>query len=90
MCDGGVRGDQEVGENLRPGATCRSAAAYSTRGILNLGTGVGDAQHQFTDDLYSKVGSGEYHMIVLDGAGTPEEHEADKPSAYFCAYPLVR
>jgi hypothetical protein len=63
---------------------------YSTRGVLNLGTGSGASQHQFTDVLYSAVGVGKYTTIVLDGAGPPEEHEANQPSAYFCVYPLVR
>jgi hypothetical protein len=62
---------------------------YSTRGI-NLGTGIGASQRQFTDVLYSKVGEGKYTTIVLDGAGPPEEHEANQPAAYFCVYPLLR
>jgi hypothetical protein len=63
---------------------------FAARNQISLGTGVGPAQHQFTDSLYSKVGEGKYTTIVLDGAGSPEEHEANQPSAYFCVYSLLR
>ena len=64
---------------------------YSTQGTLHLGSGLGPSQHQFTDDLYSLVGkNNEYTTIVVNGSGEPEEQPAGDPSAYFCAYPLVR
>jgi len=63
---------------------------YSTKGVLNLGTGVDPEQEQFTDDVYSKVGSGEYSTVVIDGVGAPKEQETNLPSAYYCVYPLVR
>ena len=63
---------------------------YSARGVLNLGTGANPEQEQFTDDVYSKVGSGDYSTVVIDGVGSPKEQETDLPSAYYCVYPLVR
>jgi hypothetical protein len=64
---------------------------YSARGILNLGTNVGAAQHQFTDSLYGAPGSGKLEKtVVLDGVGSPEEYDANGESAYYCVYPLVR
>ncbi len=63
---------------------------YSTKGILNLGNGTGPSQHQYTDDVYSKVGEGKYSTVVIDGTGSPVEQETNQASAYFCAYPLVR
>ncbi len=63
---------------------------YATRDILNLGTNIGPSQHQYTDDVYSKVGEGHYSTVVLNSVGPPVEQETDQPSAYFCAYPLVR
>jgi len=64
---------------------------YSTHNVLDLGTGGTPSQHEFTDDLYGAVGSGTANkVVVVNGSGTPEEYEADKPSAYICVYPLVR
>lgn len=64
---------------------------YSARAVLNLGTGVGPAQHQYTDDVYSAVGSGSnYSTVVIDGVGAPVEQETDQPSSYYCVYPLLR
>jgi hypothetical protein len=63
---------------------------YSTRSVLNLGTGVG-SDHQYTDSYYSAVGSGSnYTTIVVDGTGKLSEQSVDSPSAYTCAYALVR
>jgi hypothetical protein len=63
---------------------------YSTRTVLNLGTGVGTA-HQYTDSYYSAVGSGSnYTTIVVDGTGKLTEQSVDSPSQYMCAYALVR
>jgi hypothetical protein len=64
---------------------------YSAKGMLNLGTGVGAEQHQFTDALYGTVGSGNLEKtVVVDGVGAPEEFEANGESSYYCVYPLVR
>jgi hypothetical protein len=64
---------------------------YSTKGVLNLGTGVGAAQHQYTDALYGVVGGGSPNTtVVINGVGAPEEYAANLPSAYTCAYALVR
>jgi hypothetical protein len=65
-------------------------ALYSTRQVLNLGTGVG-SDHQFTDSYYSLAGSGSnYETIVIDGTGKISELEVDQASRYICAYALVR
>jgi hypothetical protein len=63
---------------------------YSTRKVLNLGSGVG-GDHQYTDSYYSAVGSGSnYTTIVVDGTGKLSEQSVDSPSEYTCAYALVR
>ncbi|HEV2857836.1 MAG TPA: hypothetical protein VGW80_05460 [Solirubrobacterales bacterium] len=63
---------------------------YSTRSVLNLGTGVGTS-HMYTDSYYSAVGSGSnYTTVVVDGTGKVTELSVDAPSQYICAYALVR
>ncbi len=63
---------------------------YSTRAILNLGTGVG-TDRMFTDSYYSGVGTGtNYTTVVVDGTGGVSELSVDQPSRYICAYALVR
>jgi hypothetical protein len=63
---------------------------YSTRSVLNLGTGVGTS-HMYTDSFYSAVGSGSnYTTVVIDGTGKVTEQSVDAPSQYICAYALVR
>jgi hypothetical protein len=63
---------------------------YSTRSVLNLGTGAGTS-HMYTDSYYSAVGSGSnYTTIVVDGTGKVTEQSVDAPSQYICAYALVR
>jgi hypothetical protein len=63
---------------------------YSTRSVLNLGTGAGTA-HMYTDSYYSAVGSGSnYTTVVVDGTGKVTEQSVDAPSQYICAYALVR
>ncbi len=62
---------------------------YSTRGVLNLGTGVGSDQ-QFSDSIYANTAGGNYKTITVDGAGTLEEQGIKTPAEYVCAYPLVR
>jgi hypothetical protein len=65
-------------------------ALYSTRQVLNLGTGVG-TDHMFTDSYYSAVGTGSnYTTIVIDGTGRISEQSVDSPSKFICAYALVR
>ena len=64
---------------------------YTAKAILNLGTNVGPAQHQFTDALYGTVGSGNLEKtVVVDGVGPPYEFDANGESSYYCVYPLVR
>lgn len=62
---------------------------YSTKGVLNLGTGTG-TDKTFTDDIYNKPGEADYRTIVIDGAGALEEQEITAAARYICAYPLVR
>jgi hypothetical protein len=65
-------------------------ALYSTRQVLNLGTGTGD-DHMFTDSYYSAVGTGSnYTTVVVDGTGKVSEQSVDSPSKFICAYALVR
>src|SRR5829696_3343393 len=58
---------------------------YSTRSVLNLGTGVGD-DHQYVDAYYSRPGEGTYRTLVVDGTGAISESEVNAPSRYICAY----
>src|SRR3954452_1689379 len=65
-------------------------ALYSTRQVLNLGTGVGD-DHMFTDSYYSAVGTGSnYTTVVIDGTGKISEQSIESASKFICAYALVR
>ncbi len=65
-------------------------ALYSTRQVLNLGTGAG-TDHMFTDSYYSAVGTGSnYTTVVVDGTGKISEQSVDSASAFICAYALVR
>lgn len=62
---------------------------YSTRSLLNLGTGVG-ADHQYTDSVYSNTSGGNYRTIVVDGTGALTEQSPSSSSRYICVYQLVR
>jgi hypothetical protein len=62
---------------------------YSTRGILNLGTGVG-TDHQFTDTVHANTAGVNYSTITVDGTGAFVEQSIASPAEYICAYPLVR
>lgn len=63
---------------------------YSTRGILNLGTGSG-TDWQFTDSYYANTNGTAYRTILVDGTGAMTEKDASATAAeYICAYPLVR
>jgi hypothetical protein len=63
---------------------------FSTRSVLNLGTGVGTS-HMYTDTYYSAVGTGSnYTTVVIDGTGKLTEQGVDDPSQFICAYALVR
>jgi hypothetical protein len=64
-------------------------ALYSTRGVINLGTGVG-SDHQYTDSYYANTNGGEYSTIVVDGTGAMTEQAITTPAKFVCAYPLVR
>jgi len=62
----------------------------STRGVLNLGTGVG-SDHQYTDEVYADAGTGSnYSTVVVDGTGAITQQSITTPSRYICAYQLVR
>lgn len=62
---------------------------YSTRGVLNLGSGIG-SDHQYTDTVYSNTSGGNYRTIVIDGTGALTEQAPSTASRYTCAYQLVR
>lgn len=62
---------------------------YSTRNVLNLGTGIGN-DHQFTDSIYANTTGGAYSTVVLDGTGELTEQAITSPGHYTCAYALVR
>jgi hypothetical protein len=62
---------------------------YSTRRVLNLGTGIG-SDHQYTDGVYSNTSGGNYRTIVIDGTGALTEQAPTTASRYTCAYSLVR
>lgn len=62
---------------------------YSVRGVINLGTGVGN-DNTFTDSYYGNTLGSKYGTIVINGTGTLKEQEVSSPGRYVCAYPLVR
>ena len=62
---------------------------YAVRGVLNLGTGVGD-EHQYTDAVYANTAGSDYSTVVVDGTGAITEQGTEEPSRYTCVYPLVR
>jgi hypothetical protein len=63
---------------------------YSTRGVLNLGTGIG-SDKQFTDTYYGNTAGTNYRTVTVDGTGAIAEQEVEgSPSRYTCAYALVR
>jgi hypothetical protein len=62
---------------------------YSVRGVLNLGTGVGN-EHQYTDSVYANTAGVNYSTVTVDGTGAITEQSITSPSRYTCAYPLVR
>jgi hypothetical protein len=62
---------------------------YSTRGVINLGSGVG-TDHTYTDSFYGNTTGGNYRTIVLDGTGGLSEQETNAAAHYVCAYALVR
>jgi hypothetical protein len=64
-------------------------ALYSTRGVINLGTGVG-TDHAYTDSYYGNTTGGNYTTIVIAGTGALSEQSPEDPAHYVCAYPLVR
>jgi hypothetical protein len=64
-------------------------ALYSTRGVINLGTGVG-TDRTYTDSYYGNTTGGNYRTVVIDGTGALSEQSPESPAHYVCAYPLVR
>jgi hypothetical protein len=62
---------------------------YSTRAILNLGTGIG-TDHQYTDTYYANTAGVNYSTVTIDGTGKISEQGVNAPSRYICAYALVR
>ena len=63
---------------------------YATRGVLNLGTGVGIAK-QFTDSYYYDASTGANpSTVTVDGTGAIVQQSATSPAEYTCAYALVR
>ena len=63
---------------------------YSTRGVLNLGTGVG-TDNQFTDSYYYNTSTGANpSTVTVDGTGAIAQQAATSPAHYTCAYALVR
>lgn len=62
---------------------------YSTRSVINLGTGVG-TDHTYTDSYYGNTTGGNYRTIVIDGTGALTEQPPESAARYLCAYPLVR
>jgi hypothetical protein len=66
---------------------------YSTRGVLNLGTGIG-TDHQFTDTYYSNASQPPkneiFRTVVINGTGTMTEVDVNASAEYICAYPLIR
>lgn len=65
---------------------------YSTRGVLNLGTGIG-TDHQFTDTYYgtkTPEPNGTYRTVVINGTGAITEVDVNSTAEYVCAYSLIR
>jgi hypothetical protein len=63
---------------------------YATRGVLNLGTGVG-TNKQFTDSYYYDASTGSNpSTVTVDGTGAIAQQAATSPADYTCAYALVR
>jgi len=63
---------------------------YSTRNVINLGTGVGNDK-RFTDSIYSNPDTGgNYGTILVTGTGALIQESISTSARYVCAYPLVR
>jgi hypothetical protein len=66
---------------------------YSARGVLNLGTGVGE-DVQYTDTYYDNAGEKHENKspstITVDGQGTLAEQSVNEGAKYTCIYQLVR
>ncbi len=63
---------------------------YSTRGVLNLGSGSGP-EEQFTNVVYANTNGVNYRTVTVDGTGRIAEHQTENdPAQYICAYALVR
>jgi hypothetical protein len=62
---------------------------YTVRGILNLGTGVGN-ERQYTNEVYANTEGSNYSTVVVDGSGAITEQSVGQPARFTCVYPLVR
>jgi hypothetical protein len=62
---------------------------YSIRGIVNLGTGIGN-DRMFTDTYYANTAGTNYRTVVVDGTGAITEQPVESPGRYICAYALIR
>lgn len=62
---------------------------YSVRGVINLGTGIGN-DHQLTDSYFSDAAGGTYSTLVIDGTGAITRQEVTSPGHYICVYNLIR
>lgn len=62
---------------------------YSTRNVLNLGSGTG-SDRQYTDSYHANTAGDQYRTIVVSGTGALTEVAIDSDAEYICAYPLVR
>jgi hypothetical protein len=61
----------------------------STNNILNLGTGSGENEREFTDTFYANTSGSQYSTIFVNSEGL-KEGAFNNPARYICAYQLVR
>jgi hypothetical protein len=62
---------------------------FSTRGVLNLGSGLG-SERQYTDSYYDNTTGASYSTILVDGTGGLTRVAVEGVSAhYICAYTLL-
>jgi hypothetical protein len=61
----------------------------STNNILNLGTGSGENEREFTDTYYANTSGSQYSTIFVNSEGL-KEGAFNNPARYICAYQLVR
>jgi hypothetical protein len=61
----------------------------STNSILELGTGSGENEREFTDTYYGNTSGSQYSTIFVNSEGM-KEGAFNNPARYICAYQLVR